>query len=56
MAIEYKQKFENERSFLMTEKIKIVLKVKDNPSDAALKQREREAAVIRKADTVYQRW
>lgn len=38
----------------MTEKIKIVLKSKENPTEAALKQGEREvaAAVIRKGDTV----
>lgn len=37
----------------MTEKIRIVLKTKENPSDAALRQVEREAvvAVIYKADT-----
>lgn len=36
------------------EKIKIVLKTKENPTEAALKQGEREAAaaVIRKGDTV----
>lgn len=38
----------------MMEKIRIVLKTKENPSDAALSQVEREAAatVIRKEDTV----
>lgn len=38
----------------MTEKIRIVLKTKENPTEAALKQGERQAAaaVIRKGDTV----
>lgn len=38
----------------MMEKIKIVLKAKENPAEAALRQGEREvaAAVIRKGDTV----